>query len=195
MSFVDEAEIEDLHVRYMDEPGPTDVLSFAQDDGDGVLGDVVICPAVAARNNPDDPAAELRLLLVHGILHLLGSRPRGRRGEGRDVGEAGALQRGGGAVTWGWILAGVLVVLGSVLAMAESSLTRMTRVRALALESEGRRNAHDPGPDRVRPAALPELDLPVGDARAERLGGPRGRPRREDLVLERRDDRLARVAC
>ena len=44
-------------------------------------------------------------------------------------------------MTWGWILAGVLVILGSVLAMAESSLTRMTRVRALALESEGRRNA------------------------------------------------------
>lgn len=72
VSFVEEAEIEDLHVRYMDEPGPTDVLSFAQDDGEGVLGDVVICPAVAARNNPEDPAAELRLLLVHGILHLLG---------------------------------------------------------------------------------------------------------------------------
>jgi CBS domain containing-hemolysin-like protein len=44
-------------------------------------------------------------------------------------------------VTWGWVLAFVLVILGSVLAMAESSLTRMTRVRALALESEGRRNA------------------------------------------------------
>ena len=44
-------------------------------------------------------------------------------------------------MTWGWILAGVFVILGSVLAMAESSLTRMTRVRALALESEGRRNA------------------------------------------------------
>jgi probable rRNA maturation factor len=76
VSFVDEAEIEDLHLRFMDEPGPTDVLSFPLDDvdGDGVrlLGDVVIAPAVAARNNPDDPAAELRLLLVHGILHLLG---------------------------------------------------------------------------------------------------------------------------
>jgi len=60
----------------MDEPGPTDVLSFPLDDvdEDGVrlLGDVVIAPAVAARNNPEDPSAELRLLLVHGILHLLG---------------------------------------------------------------------------------------------------------------------------
>ena len=81
--FVDEAEIEDLHVRYMDEPGPTDVLCFPLDevDEDGVrlLGDVVIAPAVAARNNPDDPAAELRLLLVHGILHLLGYDHEARR--------------------------------------------------------------------------------------------------------------------
>ena len=76
VSFVEEAEIEDLHVRYMDEPGPTDVLSFPLDDvdegGTRLLGDVVIAPAVAARNNPEDPEAELRLLLVHGILHLLG---------------------------------------------------------------------------------------------------------------------------
>ena len=76
VSFVEEAEIEDLHVRYMDEPGPTDVLSFPLDDvdegGTRLLGDVVIAPAVAARNNPADPEAELRLLLVHGILHLLG---------------------------------------------------------------------------------------------------------------------------
>ncbi|MEO8292491.1 MAG: rRNA maturation RNase YbeY [Actinomycetota bacterium] len=76
LSFVDDVEMEGLHVRYMDEPGPTDVLSFPMDDGqhDGVrvLGDVVIAPAVAARNNPEDPAAELRLLLVHGILHVLG---------------------------------------------------------------------------------------------------------------------------
>jgi probable rRNA maturation factor len=76
VSFVDDREMEELHVRYMDESGPTDVLSFPLDDeeheGVRVLGDVVIAPAVAARNNPSDPAAELRLLLVHGILHILG---------------------------------------------------------------------------------------------------------------------------
>ena len=76
VSFVNEAEMTDLHVRYMDEAGPTDVLSFPLDDVDerGVrlLGDVVIAPSVAARNNPGDPAAEVRLLVVHGILHVLG---------------------------------------------------------------------------------------------------------------------------
>ena len=76
VSFVDETEMEELHVRYLHEAGPTDVLSFPQDDeehdGVRILGDVVIAPSVAARNNPDDPAAELRLLLVHGILHILG---------------------------------------------------------------------------------------------------------------------------
>ena len=77
ISLVTEDEIAGLHERYLHEAGPTDVLSFpldeeAGEDGLRQLGDVVIAPAVAARNNPDDPAAELRLLLVHGILHLLG---------------------------------------------------------------------------------------------------------------------------
>jgi probable rRNA maturation factor len=77
ISFVTEDEIAGLRERYLHEAGPTDVLSFPLDDEageDGLrqLGDVVIAPAVASRNNPDDPAAELRLLLVHGILHLLG---------------------------------------------------------------------------------------------------------------------------
>ena len=85
VSFVDDAEMEELHVRYMDEPGPTDVLSFPIDDeadeldGRRMLGDVVIAPSVAAQNNPADPAAEMRLLLVHGILHLLGSDHEGER--------------------------------------------------------------------------------------------------------------------
>ena len=76
LSFVDEVEMEDLHVRYLGEPGPTDVLSFPLDGEDErglrVLGDVVIAPSVAARNNPEDPGGELRLLVVHGVLHLLG---------------------------------------------------------------------------------------------------------------------------
>jgi probable rRNA maturation factor len=85
VSFVETGEIEDLHERFMGEPGPTDVLSFpledaegpAEDgaeDGDGTrhLGDVVVAPAEAERNNPADPDGEIRLLLVHGILHLLG---------------------------------------------------------------------------------------------------------------------------
>lgn len=77
LSLVTEEEIADLHRRYLDEEGPTDVLSFPLDeepgeDGVRMLGDVVLCPAVAARNAPGDPAVELRLLLVHGILHLLG---------------------------------------------------------------------------------------------------------------------------
>jgi probable rRNA maturation factor len=76
ISFVTTEEMADLHRSYLGEEGPTDVLSFPLDeigeDGVRVLGDVVIAPAVAAANRPEDPASELRLLLVHGILHLLG---------------------------------------------------------------------------------------------------------------------------
>jgi probable rRNA maturation factor len=75
LSIVDESEMTDLHRRYLHEEGPTDVLSFPMDetdDGVHVLGDVVIAPSVAARNNPVDPDGELRLLVVHGVLHLLG---------------------------------------------------------------------------------------------------------------------------
>lgn len=75
LAFVSEQEIAELHERWLQEPGPTDVLAFplGEADGDGVrlLGDVVIAPAYAARTRPD-LAAELRLLLIHGILHLLG---------------------------------------------------------------------------------------------------------------------------
>jgi probable rRNA maturation factor len=75
VSFVDPDEMSDLHANYLGEPGPTDVLSFPLDDVDGngvrLLGDVVICPSYASGNNDDLPA-ELRLLLVHGVLHLLG---------------------------------------------------------------------------------------------------------------------------
>jgi probable rRNA maturation factor len=75
ISFVDEAEMSALHRDFLGEPGPTDVLSFPLDEADDdvrVLGDVVIAPSVAAANRPNDLQSELRLLLVHGILHLLG---------------------------------------------------------------------------------------------------------------------------
>jgi probable rRNA maturation factor len=76
VSFVEDREMEALHLRYMDEAGPTDVLSFplgdVDEEGVKLLGDVIIAPAVAARNSPDDPEREIRLLLVHGILHILG---------------------------------------------------------------------------------------------------------------------------
>ena len=78
VSLVEPEEIARLHVEYMHEEGPTDVLSFPLDEDDRdeddvrLLGDVVIAPAVAAANHPDDSASEMRLLLVHGILHLLG---------------------------------------------------------------------------------------------------------------------------
>jgi probable rRNA maturation factor len=84
VSFVTDDEIADLHRRYMDEEGPTDVLSFplgeVDEDGVRILGDVVISPSAADRNNPSDRPSELRLLLVHGILHLLGHDHQDDRG-------------------------------------------------------------------------------------------------------------------
>jgi probable rRNA maturation factor len=98
LTFVDEVTIAELNAEHLGVDGSTDVLSFpldadlAPDDSPvpGVpvlLGDVVICPAVAERNAPDrlttDPHpgapdhdgtldAELALLVVHGVLHVLG---------------------------------------------------------------------------------------------------------------------------
>ena len=76
VSFVDGAEMAELHLRYMNEEGPTDVLSFPLDEVDDrgvrLIGDVIVAPSVAAKNNPADPTGEVRLLLVHGILHVLG---------------------------------------------------------------------------------------------------------------------------
>jgi probable rRNA maturation factor len=85
LKLVDEAAMEVLHVQWMDLPGPTDVMSFPMDelrpgrDGqepeEGVLGDIVLCPGVAARQAAEAGHAteeELLLLTTHGILHLLG---------------------------------------------------------------------------------------------------------------------------
>lgn len=83
--FVDEQAMEELHIKWMDEPGPTDVLSFPMDElrpgtadsptPAGLLGDVVLCPTVAARQAVaagHTPEEEMLLLTTHGILHLLG---------------------------------------------------------------------------------------------------------------------------
>ena len=96
--FVDKNTITELNREHMGKRGPTDVLSFPLDDpfepdsspivdvvddvgdGDGSrvplhIGDVVVCPEVAAEQAPDhcgDVEAELTLLIVHGVLHVLG---------------------------------------------------------------------------------------------------------------------------
>ncbi len=82
---VDTAAMTVLHEKWMDERGPTDVMSFPMDElrpgslgamsPPGLLGDVVLCPEVAAdqaRSAGHAVAEELLLLTTHGILHLLG---------------------------------------------------------------------------------------------------------------------------
>jgi len=82
---VDEGAMEQLHVQWMDEPGPTDVLSFPMDElrpgteedptPAGLLGDIVLCPQVAAGQAVTaghSTLDELLLLTTHGVLHLLG---------------------------------------------------------------------------------------------------------------------------
>ncbi|MCK6094855.1 rRNA maturation RNase YbeY [Micrococcus sp. EYE_162] len=84
VTVVDADRMAQLHEEWMDLPGPTDVMSLPMDEitpgapetpSEGVLGDVVLCPEVAAEqaarggHTRDD---ELMLLLTHGMLHLLG---------------------------------------------------------------------------------------------------------------------------
>ena len=111
--FVDEEAITDLNGRFLGGDGPTDVLAFPIDDdalpsgrhpdtggrGPGsatepadppiVLGDVVVCPTVAARQAPTHAGTvdgELALLVVHGVLHLLNY-------DHADEREAASMQR------------------------------------------------------------------------------------------------------
>jgi len=83
--FVNEDEMTKQHVRWMNEPGPTDVMSFPMDNillqnsklrkKQAILGDIIICPAVALKDSKEqglNPAYHLVFLLAHGILHLLG---------------------------------------------------------------------------------------------------------------------------
>lgn len=82
--FSDPEPIAQLHMRWMSLEGPTDVMSFPMDElrpGDGktlvegMLGDIVICPYVAAQQAAaagHSTMEEMMLLTIHGILHLLG---------------------------------------------------------------------------------------------------------------------------
>lgn len=79
---VDRATIASMNAEHLGKQGPTDVLAFPIDepgesppDAPAVLGDVVLCPAVADEQAPRlgrTRQEELRLLTVHGILHLIG---------------------------------------------------------------------------------------------------------------------------
>lgn len=82
---VDREAMSSLKEKYLGEAGPTDVLAFpmdeqpADEDEPFLLGDIVICPKVAAEQAPGSVGDEVELLLVHGFLHLLGydhSRPQ-----------------------------------------------------------------------------------------------------------------------
>ena len=95
ISLVGVERMTELHVQWMDEPGPTDVMAFPMDELDVrsaratgrpldarstaaeplVLGDVVLCPDVAEKQAQEaghSTADELALLTTHGVLHLLG---------------------------------------------------------------------------------------------------------------------------
>ena len=128
--FVDEAAMAALNQQFLGKSGPTDVLSFPIEDepapsgrspdfggsGPGVtpepgalmlLGDVVVCPSVAARNAAEHEVTfedEMALLVVHGVLHLLGMDHedgcRGRAHGGARAAAARPLLPTGDAGRW-----------------------------------------------------------------------------------------------
>ena len=78
---VDEEEMTQLHIKWMGEPGPTDVLTFPMDElrpnshEAGILGDIVLCPRVAMRQADHAGHSfnyEMSILGIHGLLHIVG---------------------------------------------------------------------------------------------------------------------------
>ncbi len=67
----DDAELRALNARFLGVDAPTDVLAFPAGERDRA-GDIAISVERAIAQGADDPAAELRLLAVHGLLHCLG---------------------------------------------------------------------------------------------------------------------------
>ena len=101
MVLLDSTSMADLHMRWMDVPGPTDVMSFPMDElepggrpdapepGPALLGDIVLCPEFAAEQAAaagHSLGHELALLTIHGVLHLLGY-------DHQDEAEAGRMEK------------------------------------------------------------------------------------------------------
>lgn len=81
VAFIDDKEMEELHIKWMDLPGSTDVMSFPMDElrpndpEPGILGDIVISPVFAraqAEKAGHSFEHEIKILAAHGLLHLLG---------------------------------------------------------------------------------------------------------------------------
>ena len=81
VAFIDDKEMEELHIKWMDLPGSTDVMSFPMDElrpndpEPGILGDIVISPVYAraqAEKAGHSFEHEIKILAAHGLLHLLG---------------------------------------------------------------------------------------------------------------------------
>jgi len=81
LAFIDDEEMAQLHEKWMDIPGTTDVMSFPmyelrpKDPEPGILGDIVISPLVArvqADKAGHSYEHEVKILAAHGLLHLLG---------------------------------------------------------------------------------------------------------------------------
>jgi probable rRNA maturation factor len=94
---VDPVQMAEMNSHYRDECGPTDVLSFSidgliaggvgpGDDPPLIIGEVIICPEVAAMQATEGLDSEMDLLVAHGVLHLLGFD--------HDSEESAALMRG-----------------------------------------------------------------------------------------------------
>ena len=173
---VDEETIAELNAKWMEKEGPTDVLAFPMDElrpglvneepEEGVLGDLVLCPSVAAgqaKTAGHSPTDELDLLTVHGILHLLGydhaepeehkemfglqarllggvGRPR-RRSIPRRTGVTRDEPEMSGDSPGLILPSSALVVLAAVLTTVEAALSSFSRARAVELAHEQRPGA------------------------------------------------------
>lgn len=84
--FVADRKIRSLNKRYLDSDRPTDVIAFQEGALLGFLGDIAISSDTAARNAREygsDLAKEIRLLLIHGTLHLMGYEDVTEKGQRR----------------------------------------------------------------------------------------------------------------